>query len=70
MRFVTPSRGIRFVRLIWGPYDFLSIQNIRAKMREMGRASGVAIEPPPQTDLLDDCLAVSGVIAGGVPGGS
>lgn len=39
-------------------------------MREMGRASGVAIEPPPQTDLLDDCLAVSGVIAGGVPGGS
>jgi len=43
-------------------------ENIRAKMREMGSASGVAIEPPPQTDLLDDCLAVSGVIAGGVPG--
>lgn len=43
-------------------------QNIRGRMREMGRASGVAIEPEPQTQLLDDCLAVSGVIAGGVPG--
>ena len=38
-------------------------------MREMGEASGVAIEPPQQTALLDDCLAVTGVIAGGVPGG-
>ena len=45
------------------------LQNIRAKMREMGEASGVAIEPPQQTKLLDDCLAVTGVIAGGVPGG-
>jgi len=43
-------------------------ENIRAKMREMGEASGVAIEPPQQTELLDGCLAVSGVIAGGVPG--
>ena len=39
-------------------------------MREMGNASGVAIEPPQQTKLLDDCLAVTGVIAGGVPGGA
>jgi len=39
-------------------------------MREMGNASGVAIEPPQQTKLLDDCLAVTGVIAGGVPGGT
>jgi len=38
-------------------------------MRDMGEASGVAIEPPQQTQLLDDCLAVTGVIAGGVPGG-
>ncbi|KAF9792672.1 phosphomevalonate kinase [Thelephora terrestris] len=43
-------------------------ENIRAKMREMGEASGAAIEPLPQTELLDDCLAVPGVIAGGVPG--
>jgi len=38
-------------------------------MRKMGKASGVAIEPPQQTQLLDECLAVTGVIAGGVPGG-
>ncbi|KAF9648569.1 Phosphomevalonate kinase [Thelephora ganbajun] len=43
-------------------------ENIRAKMREMGETSGVPIEPPQQTKLLDDCLAVTGVIAGGVPG--
>jgi len=43
-------------------------ENIRTKMREMGEASGVAIEPPQQTKLLDDCLEVTGVIAGGVPG--
>jgi phosphomevalonate kinase len=43
-------------------------EEIRAKMREMGDASGVAIEPTQQTKLLDDCLAVPGVIAGGVPG--
>jgi phosphomevalonate kinase len=35
----------------------------------MGTVSGVAIEPPQQTELLDDCLEVPGVIAGGVPGG-
>ena len=39
-------------------------------MREMGKASGVAIEPLQQTKLLNDCLAVTGVIAGGVPGGT
>ena len=38
-------------------------------MREMGELSGVAIEPLQQTELLNDCLAVTGVIAGGVPGG-
>ena len=38
-------------------------------MREMGELSGVAIEPIQQTKLLNDCLAVTGVIAGGVPGG-
>jgi hypothetical protein len=39
-------------------------------MREMGNLSGVPIEPPEQTRLLDACFALSGVIGGGVPGGS
>ena len=39
-------------------------------MRKMGEASGVAIEPRQQEVLLNDCLAVTGVIAGGVPGGT
>jgi hypothetical protein len=39
-------------------------------MREMGDASGVPIEPPQQKQLVDGCLAVTGVIAGGVPGGT
>jgi hypothetical protein len=38
-------------------------------MREMGSLSGVPIEPPEQTELLDACVAVAGVIGGGVPGG-
>ncbi|KDQ53490.1 hypothetical protein JAAARDRAFT_136908 [Jaapia argillacea MUCL 33604] len=43
-------------------------ENIRAKMREMGKLSGVPIEPPEQTALLDVCVSQAGVIAGGVPG--
>ena len=35
----------------------------------MGSASGVLIEPPEQTRLLDACLSKAGVVAGGVPGG-
>ena len=35
----------------------------------MGSASGVPIEPPEQTRLLDACLLKAGVVAGGVPGG-
>lgn len=38
-------------------------------MREMGIRSGVPIEPPEQTELLDVCVAQAGVIGGGVPGG-
>ena len=38
-------------------------------MRQMGSASGVPIEPPEQTRLLDACLSKAGVVAGGVPGG-
>ncbi|KAK2463275.1 hypothetical protein APHAL10511_004930 [Amanita phalloides] len=43
-------------------------QAIRAKMREMGNVSGVPIEPPEQTKLLDACVSQAGVIGGGVPG--
>jgi phosphomevalonate kinase len=35
----------------------------------MSTASGVPIEPPEQTRLLDACVAREGVIGGGVPGG-
>jgi phosphomevalonate kinase len=38
-------------------------------MREMGRLSGVEIEPEQQTKLLDASVAMAGVIGGGVPGG-
>jgi phosphomevalonate kinase len=38
-------------------------------MREMGEASGVPIEPPSQTKLLDAVSEVEGVVGAGVPGG-
>lgn len=40
----------------------------RALIREMSKASGVPIEPPQQTQLLDACSTVSGVVGGVVPG--
>lgn len=43
-------------------------EDVRAKMREMGKLSGVPIEPPEQTELLDACMSGAGVIGGGVPG--
>ncbi|KAI0344840.1 Phosphomevalonate kinase [Trametopsis cervina] len=43
-------------------------EGIREKMREMGTLAGVPIEPPEQTELLDACVGVAGVIGGGVPG--
>ncbi|KAF9460694.1 phosphomevalonate kinase [Collybia nuda] len=43
-------------------------QAIRAKMREMGKLSGVPIEPDEQTKLLNSCVSLAGVIGGGVPG--
>lgn len=43
-------------------------QNIRALLREMSLASGVPIEPPEQTRLLDACSELEGVIGGTVPG--
>ncbi|GBE81087.1 ribosomal protein S5 domain 2-type protein [Sparassis latifolia] len=41
---------------------------IREKMREMGTLSGVPIEPSEQTELLDACIGLAGIIGGGVPG--
>ncbi|KAF7981860.1 hypothetical protein HWV62_31411 [Athelia sp. TMB] len=43
-------------------------EDIRAKMREMGKLSDVPIEPSEQTALLDACVSQPGVIGGGVPG--
>ncbi|KAH9485393.1 Phosphomevalonate kinase, peroxisomal [Psilocybe cubensis] len=43
-------------------------EEIRAQMRRMGALSDVPIEPKEQTKLLDTCVALAGVIGGGVPG--
>ncbi|KPV74363.1 uncharacterized protein RHOBADRAFT_48606 [Rhodotorula graminis WP1] len=45
--------------------DILTIRN---HIRYMGSASGVPIEPPEQTRLLDACSALPGVVGAGVPG--
>ncbi|KAM0791707.1 hypothetical protein ACM66B_003978 [Microbotryomycetes sp. NB124-2] len=44
------------------------IKDMRELMRRMGESSGVPIEPPEQTRLLDACSALPGVIGAGVPG--
>jgi len=44
------------------------IQAIRQGIREMSKQSGVPIEPPAQTELLDACSKVEGVVGGVVPG--
>lgn len=41
---------------------------IREKIREMSKLSGVPIEPPEQTQLLDALTEVKGVVGGVVPG--
>ncbi|KAH9047887.1 Phosphomevalonate kinase [Lactarius hengduanensis] len=46
----------------------LLTEQIRGKMREMGKLSGVDIEPEQQTQLLDASVSMAGVIGGGVPG--
>lgn len=45
-----------------------AIQDIRTSVRDMSRLSGVPIEPSSQTDLLDACSNVDGVLGGVVPG--
>ncbi|WWC64941.1 phosphomevalonate kinase [Kwoniella dejecticola CBS 10117] len=41
---------------------------IRGFQRKMSELSGVPIEPPEQTRLIDACSELPGVIGGGVPG--
>ena len=45
-----------------------TFRRIRRGIRVMGEKSGVLIEPPPQTALLDACEKVYGVVGGVVPG--
>lgn len=51
-------------------YDDLStiIETIRSLIREMSMKAGVPIEPKVQTELLDACCQVPGVVGGVVPG--
>lgn len=44
------------------------IEENRACIREMGELSGVPIEPPQQTALLDYCTKLPGIVGGVVPG--
>ncbi|EMC91875.1 hypothetical protein BAUCODRAFT_134639 [Baudoinia panamericana UAMH 10762] len=45
-----------------------SFQTIRTLIRQMSAKSGVPIEPPEQTALLDACERIPGVLGGVVPG--
>lgn len=53
-----------------GDYEGLRkcIEEIRKGTRKMSEMSGVPIEPPAQTELLDACSNIEGVIGGVVPG--
>lgn len=53
-----------------GKYDTLRgiIEGNRKLIREMSEGSGVPVEPPQQTRLLDACSEVEGVVGGVVPG--
>jgi phosphomevalonate kinase len=54
------------------PRDYAPLRacfkSIRKNIRAMGEKSGVPIEPPAQTKLLDACEGVEGVVGGTVPG--
>lgn len=51
-------------------YDNLRtiILTIRSLIREMSTRSGVPVEPKTQTDLIDACCRMNGVVGGVVPG--
>ena len=44
------------------------IEENRVAIRDMGEKSGVPVEPPQQTALLDYCTKLDGVVGGVVPG--
>lgn len=44
------------------------LRGIRALVKRLSEESGVAVEPPSQTKLLDACERIEGVIGGVVPG--
>ncbi|XP_014550972.1 hypothetical protein COCVIDRAFT_20683 [Bipolaris victoriae FI3] len=64
-RLATDEQGEDFSK-----YDSLRqiISQNRALIRAMGEKSGVPIEPPQQTRLLDYCSTLEGVVGGVVPG--
>ncbi|KAF9881664.1 phosphomevalonate kinase [Colletotrichum karsti] len=45
-----------------------AVEGVRGLIRKMGEGSGVPIEPPSQTELLDALKGVEGVLGGVVPG--
>jgi len=51
-------------------YDNLrtTVLAIRSLIREMSTKSGVPVEPKAQTDLIDACCRIPGVVGGVVPG--
>ncbi len=55
-----------------GKPDYSKLRNIimsnRGLIRQMSTTSGVPIEPPQQTELLDFCSKQEGVVGGVVPG--
>jgi phosphomevalonate kinase len=65
------SNEVLGTTLAEGPVGDLetAFENVREKIREMGRRSGVPIEPQEQTDLLDALTkGMTGVVGGVVPG--
>jgi phosphomevalonate kinase len=61
-RLATEEEGVKYEKLCE------IISSNRALIREMGEKSGVPIEPPQQTRLLDYCSKLDGVVGGVVPG--
>ncbi|PVH98758.1 ERG8, Phosphomevalonate kinase [Periconia macrospinosa] len=67
-RLATEGEGV--VEGAAGKYGKLAeiLERNRVLIREMSVKSGVPIEPPQQTKLLDACKALDGVVGGVVPG--
>ncbi|TEB38374.1 phosphomevalonate kinase [Coprinellus micaceus] len=79
VKYISTLQPVQWQANPWQPKEELPVistffeahrisEQIREKMREMGAGSGVPIEPPEQTKLIDSCVAQAGVIGGGVPG--